>query len=704
MVATVPFVGLFNNAALLLVFGIIYGALQRQSDSWQWRIVRGVMLGVIAIAVMSNPWQLAPGMIFDTRTIVLSVGGMFLGFVPTAIATAMAGLFRLYLGGVGAFTGCLWILVSGASGLLWLHFRGGEAYQLKDRDFYLLGLILHAVLLLLMFTMPNNLAFPILKNITLPVLLIYPIVSVLLARLIAAQKVQEINKIALNRSERKYRELVQNSRVVVLRADSEGLITFLNRYGQEFFGFSSEDIVGKHMVGTIIPETNGAGEDQRAMIDAVLAAPEQYPENENENICRDGRRVQVLWKNMPVNDAAGEQIGIQSIGHDMTELRRAEEVLRAREQQLQQLMRITPVPLIIIDREQRAININRSFTDTYGYDITDIPSAKAWWLRSCPDDDYREQVEQRWNRAVEKMFRDGGPFEPQHAKVCCKDGSVRDAVGLFASIGDHGVVVLNDMTRVRELDRMKSEFISTAAHELRTPLTSIRGYAELMKMSADPRNEEEEEFLSIILEKSEALEHIIDDLLSVGKVESGLEIHLNRSKCSIEPLLERLVDTYQRQYGGRTFNLQWYTDKTIEILFDEGKVEQVLQNLLSNAIKFSRPAQPIWIKVFATNDKLHIAIRDEGIGMNTQQIDHVFDKFYRVDSSNTSAPGMGLGMGIAKGIVEAHGGSIWIESESNAGSTVTFSLPLTGCQRSDSDHSIRSQRTGAQHPIHERHH
>jgi PAS domain S-box-containing protein len=317
-----PFIGFLNNAALLLALGLIYGILHRRTDTWSWRIVRGLMLGIVAIGVMVNPWELTPGVVFDTRVIVLSVGGMFLGGIPTIIAAAMAASYRFYIGGAGVLTGILWVVVSGLWGLAWLRFRKRQAWQLSSGEFYLLGFSLAIVLLLLMFTMPHNFVMPILTKISLPVILIFPVATVLLAKLFSTYDTQEQIRLETKESERKYRELVQQAMAILLRIDMQGNVTFINEYAQSFFGFHTDEIVGENIVGTIVPEVDGAGEDMGAFINSILSNPEKYRENENENICKDGREVFVVWKNTVLRNEKGEYIGVQCVGHDITEQKR----------------------------------------------------------------------------------------------------------------------------------------------------------------------------------------------------------------------------------------------------------------------------------------------------------------------------------------------------------------------------------------------
>ena len=673
----IPFIGFLNNTAMLLAFGVIFGTLHKRSQAWKWGLVRGILLGVMTMGVMANPWQLGPGMIFDTRTILLSVGGMFFGTVPALIATLMAGIYRMHLGGVGALTGTLWVATSGLWGLAWMRLRRQPAYRIKHFEFFLLGLSLHIVLLLLMFTMPNNLAMPILQKITLPILVIFPAATVLLAKLLSSQEIQDHQRRSLDRSEKKYRELVQHSQVILLRVDTTGRITFFNEYAQDFFGFQKHEILGRHLIDTIVPKQDTAGVELRRMVDDALQNPSCYSENENENICRDGRRVRVLWRNTPLFNESGESIGVQSIGHDVTELRRAEAVLVAKEEQLSRLIDITPVPLMVIENWQTISYVNRCFSDVLGYTLEDLGSVDHWWQTVIPDSGYRQEVRLRWENAVRKSIDDDEAFVPQEARLTCKDGNACDIVAHYASIGKRAIVALNDVTQERELNRMKSEFIATAAHELRTPLSSVKGFSELLLNNQGFEEQERREFLQIIFDKSEALQRIIDDLLNLGRIETGRVVQLEKSRCNLEELIRSTLNLYRQEYTERAFEYRWQEGAPSEIALDPNKIVQVLDNLICNAVKFSPESSSITLRIGTHDGELSIAVCDDGYGMNKEQVSRAFDRFYRADSSDSAIPGLGLGMAIAKGIIEAHGGKIWIDSLPGVGTTVTFTLPLT---------------------------
>jgi PAS domain S-box-containing protein len=237
------------------------------------------------------------------------------------------------------------------------------------------------------------------------------------------------------------------------------------------------------------------------------------------------------------------------------------------------------------------------------------------------------------------------------------------------------VTVIRDVTYEREVDRMKTEFISTAAHELRTPLTSIRGFSEILLTRGGLTEAERAEFLSYINKQSLNLAAIINDLLDISRIEAKKGLAFNKVDFKPCESLGNIMSYYQKSSPGHTFELAM-PEEDVMIHADPAKLQQVMENLLGNAVKYSPEGGTIRIQASRKGDDLHVCVRDEGIGMTAEQVGRVFEKFYRADTSNLAVEGTGLGMTIVKYIVEAHGGSIHVESELGTGTAVHFLIPL----------------------------
>ncbi len=238
------------------------------------------------------------------------------------------------------------------------------------------------------------------------------------------------------------------------------------------------------------------------------------------------------------------------------------------------------------------------------------------------------------------------------------------------------VLLLQDVTKVRGIERMKSEFVSMAAHELRTPLTMILGYSELLVENHSFSAEEVQEFTSIINDKAVALAAILDDLLDVTRIEEGRPLELRLQRVDFCQLVASSITESKLHDGDNHQFKVTMPEAGIQLQADPDRLLQVAQNLLSNAMKYSPEGGQIEVSVAQVEQEVELAIIDQGLGMSAEQIEHAFDRFYRVDTSDSGIRGTGLGLSIVEYIVHAHGGRIWIESSLGEGTQVRCRLPL----------------------------
>jgi signal transduction histidine kinase len=261
---------------------------------------------------------------------------------------------------------------------------------------------------------------------------------------------------------------------------------------------------------------------------------------------------------------------------------------------------------------------------------------------------------------------------PEGRAYACVVAPIKDLEGYLTGF----VVVLRDITRFRELERMKSAFLNTVSHELRTPITSIRAFSELMRRpGADPGKVRE--WSAVINEESERLNRLIDDLLDVSRLESGKQLSVVKRNVELAPLLERCVALFADQSENHPLNVRLNPDLTLAEL-DPDRFEQVLSNLVSNAIKYSPQGGPVELSVdFLPPESMHVEVTDHGLGLKPEDQVHLFQKFYRVEGEHLQGiRGTGLGLSITKYLVEAHGGRIGVRSAPGQGSTFWFEMPL----------------------------
>ncbi len=241
------------------------------------------------------------------------------------------------------------------------------------------------------------------------------------------------------------------------------------------------------------------------------------------------------------------------------------------------------------------------------------------------------------------------------------------------------VVTLQDLSPLEEIERQRAEFLGMVSHELRTPLTSIRGSANTLleeESSLDPA--ESRQFVRIIMEQSEQMRGLINDLLDVARIETGA-LSVSPEPAEVSSLVEEARNTFQRTGGRHNLDIDLAADLPL-VLADRRRVAQVLNNLLSNAARHSGSSASIGVRV--RREGLHVAlsVADRGRGISAEQLPQLFRKYARLEGEpggrGPAGAGAGLGLAICKGIVEAHGGRIWAESEgADLGARFTFTLP-----------------------------
>lgn len=236
------------------------------------------------------------------------------------------------------------------------------------------------------------------------------------------------------------------------------------------------------------------------------------------------------------------------------------------------------------------------------------------------------------------------------------------------------IVTVRDITHFRNADEMKATFISIVSHELRTPVALIKGYASTLRRDDAMWDKAIiQDSLSVIEDEADHLTHMINDLLDASRLQAG-GLALNRTDLALGVLAKTLASRFQTQTKQHTIKTDFPEDLPV-ILADETRVTQVLKNLISNAIKYSGEGE-ITISGSVQGNNVVITVTDSGPGIDPSDMPHVFDRFYRADKAARKTKGAGLGLYLARAIIEAHGGRIWINQQERHGASISFSLPI----------------------------
>lgn len=237
------------------------------------------------------------------------------------------------------------------------------------------------------------------------------------------------------------------------------------------------------------------------------------------------------------------------------------------------------------------------------------------------------------------------------------------------------ITVLHDITEQEKIEMERREFVANVSHELRTPLTTMRSYLEALADGAWKDEEIAPNFLDVTRTETERMIRLVNDLLQLSKMDSK-DYRLTKDWVNFVKFYDRIIDRFElTKKQDVTFHRK-LPDQAIFVEMDEDKLTQVLDNIISNALKYSPEGGQITFKVEEQESKILISVSDEGVGIPKDNINKIFDRFYRVDKARTrKLGGTGLGLAIAKEMVQAHGGDIWANSIEGKGTTIYFTLP-----------------------------
>jgi PAS domain S-box-containing protein len=407
----------------------------------------------------------------------------------------------------------------------------------------------------------------------------------------------------------------------------------------------------------------------------------------------DGSVVWVRDRALTVRNGAGRPLHWQGFLVDITERKNAEARYKSLAEQLPLITYIdTPY-----SANEAAAYISPQIEDILGYTLEEWKSDPQFFVRHLHPDD-RDHV-----REAQRASRQSGEPLTLEYRILAKDGRavwlqdsytiVRDetgrpwyAQGYALDITErkqgesdreallHQAQVQNE--RLREVDRMKDEFVALVSHELRTPLTSIRGYLELLLDEADDFDATHHDWLAVIDRNSERLLALVEDLLLKAQVNAG-KVSLTMSDADLSSIVEHSVTASAPVAAAREIELTSSTPPLPPVTVDPVRIGQVVDNLVSNALKFTPAGGRVAVRASADAGRARIEVEDSGAGISAEEQERLFERFFRTERAQTAAvPGVGLGLSIAKAIVEAHGGTISCRSAPGRGSTFAIELPL----------------------------
>lgn len=466
-----------------------------------------------------------------------------------------------------------------------------------------------------------------------------------------------------------YKDLFCFAADAILMGDHGGNIIGANHSAALLTGYAHHELLGMNISRLF------AGDVQvRTPLRYDLLKVGQVVHNERVLTRKDGTTAHISMNSKMMPDGT-----YHTFIRDISERIRAEKALKEQETKISSILRAAPIG-IGVTHNRRIDWASEALLKMLGYSADELMGRNARMLY-LDDQEYARVGEKKYREIAEKKI---GVVETRWKR---KDGQILDILLSSTPVDpsdiSRGVTFTAlDITerkaaeeKQREIARMKSEFIATASHELRTPLAVALGYLELLLNDGNFSGLEQLEFLAIILEKAQVLERLVDELLDVSRIESGRTIFLEREPVRIAETVDMVIRQFHKESSRHHFS-SVFLDKDIELFLDRGKIVQALENLVGNAVKFSPLGGRIVVQGDVAGDFYRLSVRDEGLGLTADQKEKLFEKFYRVDNSNTAVKGLGIGLFLTKNIIEAHQGEIGVESRLGEGATFFFTLPL----------------------------
>jgi PAS domain S-box-containing protein len=471
---------------------------------------------------------------------------------------------------------------------------------------------------------------------------------------------------------KRYERIVRLATEGIWTVDSNGLTDFINEQGAAMLGYSPEDMLGR-------PLSDFVYHEDKEMLEL---APDRIKRGESGRFevrmpRKDGSEVWLMVSTSPMIGADGRFCGALSMASDITERKRMEERLRESEERYRLLIEHAPTGIYEIDfRAPRFTSVNDVMARQTGYsrdellsinplDILDIDSRRKFLervRRSSSGKDIDESVDYTIIR------KDGRRMDVTlNAMLRFEEGKV---VGAF--------VIAHDITERKnyenEIERSNAElqqFAYVASHDLQEPLRMVSIYLGLLeKKFGGELSPQAREFVGVAVEGAERMRHLIDDLLTYSRIESPRNAF---SPVDMNEVVAAVLSELRVPISESEAEVIIYPLSIVNA--DETQMKQLMSNLIANALKFRGSSKPrIEISAITYGDDLVFSIKDNGIGIDPRYHEQLFQMFSRLHTRD-EYPGTGIGLAIAKKIVERHGGRIWVESEVDRGSTFFFSLP-----------------------------
>ena len=680
--------------ALLFVYGLLRSPLTRL-PVYTRRIADGLIFGLFGVFAMLNAIPVAPGTQIDGRTTILTIAALTGGPITGGIAAAIVILFRLSLGGAGAPLGVMTALTVLGASLLLRHYLARRGKSASPGILLLLGVFTALQTFFWLSLSPDR--ERILPAIILPVLLIYPTGVVALGLLFQHLERQLKLNETLKVSEERYRSVIDTMAEGVLVRYIDGAETTMNASARRILGDAADTTLkqGELPAGWNIVRADGTPATLQDLPGMMALRTREPRFNHVLGLQKpDGNIIWVSGNAQPMFKPHSDELyGVVTTVTDITEQRRAHDQLEHERKLLRTLIDSTPDYIFIKDAQGRFV-------------VSNIAHAQA--VNSTPEALAGKTAFETFPPELAAQYDadDRAVMESGEALLNVERTSI-DASGQFKTVLTNKVPLMNsdgdcagligisrDISDLKRLERQSSElaaeqqrirvlrqFIRDLSHDFRTPLTVINTSVYLLQKIADP--EQQRQQLGKLKTQTERLTQLFDELLTMTRLDSEVD-PINLEPVDLHQLVCAIVDHEKpaAQVKYQTVNYA-PTPELPMIAGDETSLRRAISAVVNNAIIYTPERGTISLRTRQETDAVVIEVQDSGIGISEAALPHIFERLYRADDARSAhSGGMGLGLSIAKKIIEAHGGTITVESIYGQGSSFCLRLPLTAASPS----------------------
>ena len=709
--------GVIHNISILLALSLmhyLFGFRPVNNYKGVKEIFMGFAIGIIGIILMMSEWTLQPGLVFDSRTILLSVSGLLIGSIPTIIAMAFTAMYRIYMAGDGIVMGVATILTSGTTGILWGALRPNWYKKRKNWELYSMGMLTHLIMVGCTIFLPEEIRFDTFVNISPVVLAIYPLGTLMLGLIMLTNIERRASIVKYKEAEERKTSFFNASKDMMFIKDDLFRYIEVNDSLLEFFGKRADEVLGKTDFQLL------EGED----LDDVLISDNQVL---SELITvkieeKFGTKMYEATK-FPVRLESGKY-GVGGVVRDLTYSVQKREVQEA-------ILNISKCSLVKTEL--------KAFLEEVHKELSKIISARNFYIAlynkekeeySYPffTDEY-DVVEDGFTEHLYGSLTDyvrrsgkGKIINMQIEESLKGEGLIFSTYGTDSSVWMGaplydvdfkeviGVIVVQNYTdpkayneddlalleifanniglfidriknieslkmaksKAEESDRLKSSFLANMSHEIRTPMNGIMGFANLLLEEVE--NVEHKEYLEIISKSADRLLATINDVLDISRIEAG-QVLISKSEFDLNQILREVHEFFKANNSKLDLRLSLESVDAFIVNTDRIKLNQIITNLMGNAVKFTREGY-IELGYIKGVSIYTIYVKDTGIGIPEDKLESIFERFVQAHTIENEFEGTGLGLSISKLFTEILGGKIWVKSKLGEGSTFYISLPI----------------------------